>query len=84
MTRTELLLIVVGGLFVAITASVILQVAYFKISKGRRIFRMAPLQHHFELLGWEEITIVVRFWIISGLCVITALGIFYWEWVTSL
>ncbi len=83
MTRTELLLIVVGGLFVAITASVILQVAYFKLSKGRRIFRMAPLQHHFELLGWAEITIVVRFWIISGLCVITALGIFYWEWVTG-
>ena len=83
MTRTELLLIVVGGLFVAITASVILQVAYFKLSKGKRIFRMAPLQHHFELLGWAEITIVVRFWIISGLCVITALGIFYWEWVTG-
>jgi phospho-N-acetylmuramoyl-pentapeptide-transferase len=84
MTRTELLLVVIGGLFVAITASVILQVAYFKLSKGKRIFRMAPLQHHFELLGWAEITIVVRFWIISGLCVITALGIFYWEWVTSL
>ncbi|HWM73686.1 MAG TPA: phospho-N-acetylmuramoyl-pentapeptide-transferase [Nocardioides sp.] len=83
MTRTELLLIVVGGLFVAITASVILQVAYFKLSKGKRIFRMAPLQHHFELLGWAEITIVVRFWIISGLAVITGLGIFYWEWVTG-
>ncbi|TXL62836.1 phospho-N-acetylmuramoyl-pentapeptide-transferase [Aeromicrobium terrae] len=83
MTRTELLLVVVGGLFVAITASVILQVAYFKLTKGKRIFRMAPLQHHFELLGWAEITIVVRFWIISGLCVITGLGIFYWEWVTG-
>ena len=83
MTRTELLLIVVGGLFVAITASVILQVAYFKLSKGKRIFRMAPLQHHFELLGWAEITIVVRFWIIGGLAVITGLGIFYWEWVTG-
>ena len=82
-TRTELLLIVVGGLFVAITASVILQVAYFKVSKGKRIFRMAPLQHHFELLGWAEITIVVRFWIIGGLCVITGLGIFYWEWVAG-
>ncbi len=83
MTRTELLLVVIGGLFVAITASVILQVAYFKFSNGRRIFRMAPLQHHFELSGWAEITIVVRFWIVSGLCVITALGIFYWEWVTG-
>ena len=83
MTRTELLLVVIGGLFVAITASVILQVAYFKLSGGKRIFRMAPLQHHFELLGWAEITIVVRFWIISGLCVATGLGIFYWEWVTG-
>ena len=83
MTRTELLLVVIGGLFVAITASVILQVGFFKISGGRRIFRMAPLQHHFELLGWEEITIVVRFWIISGLCVATGLGIFYAEWVSG-
>ena len=83
MTRTELLLVVIGGLFVAITASVILQVAYFRLSGGKRIFRMAPLQHHFELVGWAEITIVVRFWIISGLCVATGLGIFYWEWVTG-
>jgi phospho-N-acetylmuramoyl-pentapeptide-transferase len=83
MTRTELLLVVIGGLFVAITASVILQVGYFKLSGGKRIFRMAPLQHHFELLGWEEITIVVRFWIISGLCVAAGLGIFYAEWVTG-
>ncbi|NRQ50999.1 phospho-N-acetylmuramoyl-pentapeptide-transferase [Aeromicrobium stalagmiti] len=83
MTRTELLLVIIGGLFVAITMSVILQVGWFKISGGKRIFRMAPLQHHFELLGWAEITIVVRFWIISGLCVATGLGIFYSEWVTG-
>lgn len=83
MTRTEMLLVVIGGLFVAITLSVILQVGFFKLSGGKRIFRMAPLQHHFELLGWEEITIVVRFWIISGLCVATGLGIFYWEWVAG-
>ncbi len=83
MTRTELLLVVIGGLFVAITASVILQVGFFKLTGGRRIFRMAPLQHHFELLGWAEITIVVRFWIISGLCVATGLGIFYAEWVSG-
>ncbi|MEH3034202.1 MAG: phospho-N-acetylmuramoyl-pentapeptide-transferase [Aeromicrobium erythreum] len=83
MTRTELLLVIIGGLFVAITASVILQVGYFKLTGGKRIFRMAPLQHHFELLGWAEITIVVRFWIISGLCVATGLGIFYWEWVVG-
>lgn len=84
MTRTELLLVIIGGLFVAITFSVILQVGYFKISGGKRIFRMAPLQHHFELLGWEEITIVVRFWIIGGLCVAAGLGIFYWEWVAGI
>ena len=83
MTRTELLLVLLGGLFVAITFSVILQVAYFKLSGGKRIFRMAPLQHHFELLGWAEITIVVRFWIISGLCVATGLGLFYYEWVVG-
>ncbi len=83
MTRTELLLVVIGGLFVAITASVILQVGYFKLSGGKRIFRMAPLQHHFELVGWDEITIVVRFWIISGLCVAAGLGIFYAEWVSG-
>lgn len=83
MSRTELLLVVIGGLFVAITASVILQVGYFKLTGGKRIFRMAPLQHHFELLGWDEITIVVRFWIISGLCVATGLGIFYGEWVSG-
>lgn len=84
MTRTELLLVLLGGLFVIITLSVILQVGYFKLSGGKRIFRMAPLQHHFELLGWAEVTIVVRFWIISGICVATGLGVFYYEWVTLL
>jgi phospho-N-acetylmuramoyl-pentapeptide-transferase len=83
MTRTELLLLMVGGLFVMITASVILQVGFFKATKGKRIFRMAPLQHHFELLGWAEITIVVRFWILCGLFVVTGMGIFYWEWVAG-
>jgi phospho-N-acetylmuramoyl-pentapeptide-transferase len=83
MTRTELLLLLIGGLFVMITASVILQVGYFKATKGKRVFRMAPLQHHFELLGWAEITIVVRFWILCGLFVVTGMGIFYWEWVAG-
>lgn len=84
MTRTELLLVILGGLFVAVTASVILQVGWFKLSGGKRIFRMAPLQHHFELLGWAEITIVIRFWIISGVCVAGGLGVFYAEWVTGI
>jgi phospho-N-acetylmuramoyl-pentapeptide-transferase len=83
MTRTELLLIVLGGLFAIVTLSVILQVGYFKLTKGKRLFRMAPLQHHFELLGWAEITIVIRFWIISGICVAVGLGIFYAEWVSG-
>ncbi len=63
-----------------ITASVILQVAGFKLT-GKRLFRMSPLQHHFELKGWAEVTIVIRFWLIAGLCVGVGLGVFYAEWV---
>ena len=81
--RTELLLIALGGLFVLITLSVIIQVGYFKLSGGKRIFRMAPLQHHFELKGWGEVTIVVRFWILAGLSVATGLGLFYAQWVAA-
>jgi phospho-N-acetylmuramoyl-pentapeptide-transferase len=86
LTRTELLLIVLGGLFVAVTLSVIFQVAWFKATRratgvGKRLFRMAPLQHHFEMLGWEQVTIVIRFWIITGLCVAAGIGVFYAEWV---
>jgi len=81
--RTELLLIALGGLFVIITMSVIIQTLYFKISGGKRVFRMAPLHHHFELLGWAEVTIVIRFWIIAGLSVAAGLGLFYAQWVVS-
>jgi len=83
LTRTELLLAVLGGLFVLQTMSVILQVGYFKLSGGKRLFRMAPLHHHFELLGWEEITVVIRFWLIGAVCVAGGLGIFYAEWVVG-
>ncbi|MEO5853520.1 MAG: phospho-N-acetylmuramoyl-pentapeptide-transferase [Nocardioides sp.] len=83
LTRTEGLLIILGGLFVLETASVMLQVGFFKLSKGRRIFRMAPLHHHFEMLGWEQVTVVIRFWIVTGLCVATGLGVFYAQWVAS-
>lgn len=83
LTRTELLLAVLGGLFVLITLSVVIQVASFKLT-GKRVFRMAPLHHHFELLGWAEITIVIRFWLIAGICAIAGLGLFYAEWVTGL
>jgi len=80
-TRTELLLVFLGGLFVVITMSSILQIGYFKISGGQRIFRMAPLQHHFELKGWAEVTIVVRFWIVAGLSAAFGLALFYAEWL---
>ncbi|GMA40047.1 phospho-N-acetylmuramoyl-pentapeptide-transferase [Mobilicoccus caccae] len=79
-TRTELLMVILGGLFVIITMSVIIQVASFKLT-GRRVFRMAPLQHHFELKGWNEVTIVIRFWIVAGMCVGLALGLFYMPWI---
>lgn len=81
LSRTEILLILIGGLFVIVTGSVILQRAYFKISGGKRIFLMSPLHHHFELKGWAEITVVVRFWIISGLSVLAGIGLFYLEWI---
>ena len=84
LSRTELLLAFIGGLFVLITLSVIIQVGYFKATKGKRFFKMAPLQHHFELKGWAEVTVVVRFWILGGLCVAAGLGIFYAEWVVLL
>ncbi len=83
LTQTELLLLMVGGLFVIITLSVILQVGWFKLSGGKRLFRMAPLQHHFELKGWAEVTIVIRFWIICGICVAAGMGVFYAEWVAG-
>lgn len=83
LTRTELLLGLLGGLFVLQTMSVILQVGYFRLTKGKRLFRMAPLHHHFELLGWEEITVVIRFWLIGAVFVAAGLGIFYAEWVAG-
>ena len=81
--RVELLLIPLGGIFVIITLSVALQVIYFKATGGKRLFKMAPLQHHFELMGWGEVTIVLRFWIIAGLSVALGLGLFYTQWVAG-
>ena len=81
--RVQLLLIPLGGLFVIITLSVVLQVLYFKATKGKRLFKMAPLHHHFELMGWGEVTVVLRFWIIAGLSVALGLGLFYTQWVVS-
>jgi phospho-N-acetylmuramoyl-pentapeptide-transferase len=64
-TKQEILLVLVGGLFVIEALSVIFQVTFFKMTHGRRIFRMAPLHHHFELKGWAEPKVIVRFWIIA-------------------
>ena len=64
-TKQEILLVIVGGLFVIEALSVIFQVGFFKMTNGGRIFRMAPLHHHFELKGWPEPKIIVRFWIIA-------------------
>ncbi|HWD54257.1 MAG TPA: phospho-N-acetylmuramoyl-pentapeptide-transferase [Acidimicrobiales bacterium] len=77
----ELLLLVIGGLFVMETVSVIMQVISFRIFH-RRIFRMAPIHHHFELAGWPETTVIVRFWILGGLFCALGLGIFYGDFLT--
>ena len=82
-TRTELLLVILGGLLVIEVMSVILQVGFFKLTKGKRLFKMSPIHHHFELLNWAQVTIVMRFWIIAGLFVSGGLGIFYAEWVSG-
>ncbi len=73
-TKQEILLILVGGLFVIETLSVIMQVGFFKLTHGRRIFRMAPLHHHFELKGWPEPKVIVRFWIIAIALALVALS----------
>jgi len=74
MTKQEILLAIVGGLFVVETFSVIFQVGYFKMTGGKRILRMAPLHHHFELKGWAEPKVIVRFWIISILLALLAVS----------
>lgn len=76
----DLLLAVIGGLFVVETVSVILQVFSFRVF-GRRVFKMAPIHHHFELKGWPETTVIIRFWILAGLLAALGLGIFYGDFV---
>jgi len=81
-TRTELLLVVLGGLFVVVAMSVTIQILVFRLGGGRRVFRMAPIHHHFELAGWTENTVVVRFWIVTGMAVAFGLGLFYADWLS--
>jgi phospho-N-acetylmuramoyl-pentapeptide-transferase len=82
LSRTEILAAIVGGLFVLVVLSDVIQIGFFKMT-GKRVFKMAPLHHHFELSGWGEVTIVIRFWIIAGLFVAAGIGVYYGEWVAG-
>jgi len=79
-TRTEMLMIVIGGLFVVEMLSVVMQIAMFRTT-GRRIFRMAPFHHHFELAGWAETTVIIRFWLLGATACMFGLGLFYSDWL---
>jgi phospho-N-acetylmuramoyl-pentapeptide-transferase len=81
-THTELLLVVIGGVFVVEALSVALQIAVFR-STRRRLFRMAPFHHHFELAGWAETTVIIRFWLLAAMCAALGLGLFYSEWLNA-
>jgi phospho-N-acetylmuramoyl-pentapeptide-transferase len=81
LTNTHLLLVILGGIYVAETFSVILQVASFRLT-GKRIFRMSPLHFHYDLGGWPETTVVIRFWILTGMGVALGLGLFYGDFLT--
>ncbi len=81
LTHTELIAILIGGLFFITTMSDVIQIGSFKLRGGKRVFKMAPLHHHFELKGWQEVTIVTRFWIIAALFAALGVGVFYLEWV---
>ena len=79
-TRTVLLLPIIGTLFVIITLSLVIQIISFRTT-GKRVFRMSPLHHHFELAGWSEVNIVIRFWIIAGIGVTVGVGLFYGDFL---
>jgi phospho-N-acetylmuramoyl-pentapeptide-transferase len=87
LSRTELLLVVLGGLFAVVTLSSVIQTGWFKYTRirtgtGKRVFRMAPFHHHFELGGWDEVTTIVRFWIVCGLAVAFGVGLFYADFIS--
>ena len=79
-TNTALLLPIIGGLYVAETLSVIIQVGSFRMFH-RRVFRIAPVHHHFVFVGWPETTVIVRFWLVGGLCTALALGLYYADFI---
>ncbi|HEY2331922.1 MAG TPA: phospho-N-acetylmuramoyl-pentapeptide-transferase [Acidimicrobiales bacterium] len=80
-SNTALLLPVIGGIYVVETVSVIVQVTAFRLF-GRRVFRMAPIHHHFDLLGWPETTVIVRFWLLGGLVTAVGVGLFYADYLS--
>ncbi|MDH6279953.1 phospho-N-acetylmuramoyl-pentapeptide-transferase [Prescottella agglutinans] len=81
-TRTELLAVAIGALFVAEAASVLIQVAVFRTSR-RRVFRMAPVHHHFELGGWPETVVIIRFWLLAAIASAVGLALFYSEYLAA-
>ncbi|KZE98573.1 MAG: phospho-N-acetylmuramoyl-pentapeptide-transferase [Rhodococcus sp. (in: high G+C Gram-positive bacteria)] len=81
-TRTELIMVVIAALFVAEAASVVIQVAVFRSSR-RRVFRMAPFHHHFELAGWAETTVIIRFWLLAAIASAVGLALFYSEYLAA-
>jgi phospho-N-acetylmuramoyl-pentapeptide-transferase len=81
-SSTELLLPIIGGLYVAETASVMLQVGWFRLTGGKRLFRMAPIHHHFELAGWPETRVIIRFWMMAGMLTALGLGLFYADFIS--
>jgi phospho-N-acetylmuramoyl-pentapeptide-transferase len=83
LTRTELLAVLIAGVYVIAPGSVILQRLYFKLTRGKRLFLMSPLHHHLEMRGWGEVTIVVRMWIIAGMLAVSGVGLFYVEWLAQ-
>jgi phospho-N-acetylmuramoyl-pentapeptide-transferase len=78
-SRTELLMVVVGGVFVVEMLTVVLQIVVFRTTR-RRLFRMAPFHHHFELAGWAETSVIIRFWLLAGIGCMIGLALFYGEW----
>ena len=83
LTRTELLAVVVAGVYVIASGSVILQRLYFKAHPRQAPVPDVPLHHHLEMRGWSEITIVVRMWIIAGIMAVSGIGFFYVEWLIA-
>lgn len=82
LTRTEILAVLVAGVFIIGPGSVIVQRTYFKLTRGKRLFLQSPYHHHLEMRGWQEVTIVVRYWIIAGMLAISGIGLFYVEWLS--